>query len=133
MKRLLLATAAAALLLSSAATIAAPAPEKHGHDKDRGSDQRDRNRDDRHDDRYENRKGDHHDNGRHLGQKRKAWRHGEHLPREYWGPTYYVNDYRTYHLDAPPRGYRWVRPYRDDNQYVLIQISTGLIERIFGN
>ncbi len=140
MKRFLLAATATALLLSSAATFAAPAPDKHGRDNDRRSDHREDRREDRrddrhdgrHDNRYDSRYGDRHDNGRHVGQQRHAWRRGEHLPRAYWGQPYYVNDYRAHRLYAPPRGYRWVQPYRDRNDYVLIQISTGFISRIFG-
>jgi Ni/Co efflux regulator RcnB len=117
MKRLALVTAAAALLFSSAAAFAAPKPDKHGRDDDRRDDRREESR---------------HDNGRHLGHQKQAWRRGDHLPAAYRGQAYYIEDYRAYRLAPPPRGYRWVRPYRDENQYILIQISTGLIDRIFG-
>lgn len=133
MKRLALATTAAALLLSSAAAFAAPAPDKHGRDDDRRYEHRDDRRDDRRDSRYDHRDDRRHDNGRHVGQQRQAWRRGDRLPPAYRTQAYYINDYRAYHLAPPPRGYRWVRPYRDNNQYVLIQISTGLIDRIFGH
>ncbi len=132
MKRLALAITAAALLLSSAAAFAVPAPDNHGRDDDRRHEHRDDRRDDRRDNRYDHRDDRRHDNGRHLGQQKQAWRRGDRLPAAYRHQAYYINDYRAYRLAPPPRGYRWVRPYRDQNQYVLIQISTGLIDRIFG-
>jgi Ni/Co efflux regulator RcnB len=126
MKRLLLATAAATLLLSSSAAFSAP--DKHDrHDHDRAD-----HRDDRRDDRDDYRDDTRHDNGRHLGQQRQAWRRGDRLPAIYRTEVYYVSDYRSHRLAPPPRGYRWVRPYRDDSEYLLIEISTGLISRIFG-
>lgn len=134
MKRLLLATTAAALLLSSTAAFADrdhDNKDKHGYDN--RNDHRDDRRDNRYDSRYDHRDDRRHDNGRHVGQQRQAWRRGDRLPPAYRGQAYYVSDYRSHHLAPPPRGYRWVRPYRDNNQYLLIQISTGFISRIFGN
>ncbi|MET0172381.1 MAG: RcnB family protein, partial [Agrobacterium vaccinii] len=37
-------------------------------------------------------------------------------------------DYRRYRLNAPPRGYRWVRA--DNNEFLLIGITSGLISSI---
>jgi len=51
-----------------------------------------------------------------------AWRRGAYLPPTY--RTYVVEDYYSYHLRPPPRGYRW---YRVDNDYMLAAIATGLI------
>lgn len=72
-----------------------------------------------------------HDNGLHLGHY-KRWNRGDRIPSEYLVSRYYVDDYRAYDLDAPPRGYRWVRPYEDDGTYYLVQVASGLISRIFG-
>ncbi len=131
MKALLLSTSIAALLLSTTA-FASP----HGHDKYKhgkhdqshayqghGYQERGHNPHDR----------DRHDNGLHRGQYKHAWKRGEHIPRAYMADRYYINDYRTYRLAPPPRGYRWVRPYQDSNEYLLIQVTTGIISQIFGN
>ena len=72
-----------------------------------------------------------HDNGLHLGHY-KRWNRGDRIPSEYLVSRYYIDDYRAYDLDAPPRGYRWVRPYEDDGTYYLVQVASGLISRIFG-
>ena len=106
MKRLLLAPSLALVLLSSTAALAAPG---HGEHHKRG----------------------HHDNGRHLGHDKQAFRRGERVPVIYLQPRYYVADYRVYHLAPPPRGYRWVRP--DDGRFLLIATATGLISQILGN
>lgn len=39
-----------------------------------------------------------------------------------------MRDYRHYRLQPPPRGYRWVRA--DNNDYLLVAITTGLILNI---
>ncbi|PZM13114.1 RcnB family protein [Rhizobium tubonense] len=36
-------------------------------------------------------------------------------------------DYRRYRLQAPPRGYRWVRV---DNSFLLIGLTSGLISNV---
>jgi Ni/Co efflux regulator RcnB len=48
----------------------------------------------------------------------------------YWEPRYYVDDYRSYRLAPPPRGYRWVRP--QDDRYLLVEIATGVISQVLG-
>lgn len=58
----------------------------------------------------------------------RAWTRGSYLPRSYWG--YQVNDYRSYRLRQPPRGYHWVRA---GNDYVLAAIATGLIADVILN
>lgn len=117
MKRLLLATSIALISLSATAALAAPrhgSPDKHAHHWARADGHK-----------------LHHDNGLHLGQHKQAFRRGEHVPTVYLQQRYYVQDYRTYHLAPPPRGYRWVRP--DDGRYLLIATATGLISQILGN
>lgn len=117
MKRLLLAMSFAIMFLSSTAVLAAPqqgGPDKHGQ----------------HGVQVKAPKG-HHDNGRHLGQHKQAFRRGQRIPVMYMQPRYYVQDYRVYHLAPPPRGYHWVRP--DDGRYLLISTATGLISQILGN
>jgi Ni/Co efflux regulator RcnB len=131
MKRLLLTTSlAATLLLFSSAAFARDGHDKHGgkHDRDRhGYDNR---YDDRHDHDRHGKKHYRHDNGRHYGQLKKAYRRGDYVPVTYWEPRYYVNDYRSYRLAPPPRGYRWVRP--QDDRYLLVEVTTGLISQVLG-
>jgi Ni/Co efflux regulator RcnB len=57
-----------------------------------------------------------------------AWRRGSYLPPYYRG--YVVNDYYSYRLRPPPRGYHWVRV---NNEYLLVAIATGLIFDIIAN
>ena len=71
-----------------------------------------------------------HDNGLHKGWYKQAWRRGDRIPVAYLEPVYYVDDYRVYHLSAPPVGYRWVRPM--DDRYLLVQVATGLITKVLG-
>ncbi|WP_165942307.1 RcnB family protein [Luteimonas terricola] len=63
-------------------------------------------------------------------RKHRRWARGEHIPRDYLADRYYLRDYRHYDLAAPPDGYRWVRPYQDDDTYYLVQLATGLITSI---
>jgi len=118
MKRLLLtASLAATLLLSSAAAFAHDGHDGKGkHDRDRHG-------------YYDGHKHKH-DNGRHYGQIKKAYRRGDYVPVVYWEPRYYVDDYRSYRLAPPPRGYRWVRP--QDDRYLLVEIATGVISQVLG-
>ncbi len=63
----------------------------------------------------------------------RRWARGEYIPRDYLLEPYYIRDYRDYDLAPPPPGYMWVRPYRDDDTYYMVQLATGLISQIFGN
>lgn len=71
-----------------------------------------------------------HDNGRHLGWHKNHWKRGDRIEIVAIEPTYYVEDYRTYRLSAPPRGYRWVRPM--DDRYLLVEVATGLVIEALG-
>jgi Ni/Co efflux regulator RcnB len=57
-------------------------------------------------------------------------RRGQRLPSRYNSHQYVVNDWRSHHLKAPPRGYHWVQTGAD---YVLVGIATGLIADMFLN
>ena len=107
----------------------------HGPDRD-GRDGRYEQRDSRRDDHYDNRhrRNDRNDyrSGRQNDrrghpQPHADWRRGGHVPSEYRGRGYVVNDYRAYRLNAPPRGYQWIGVGGD---YVLAAIATGLIAQI---
>ncbi len=65
-----------------------------------------------------------HDRGRHEGWYRRGGR----VPEEYRDSRYVVTDWRADHLRPPPPGYRWVRS--DNNDYLLIAITTGIIVSI---
>jgi Ni/Co efflux regulator RcnB len=95
-----------------------PGNNKYGdkHDNKHGN---------KHDGRHDNRRSVHHD-GRGAGPNHSYYK-GGHLPREYRGHQYVVNDWRGHHLTPPPRGYNWVQTGGD---YVLIAIATGVIAQI---
>ena len=118
------------------------------HDKRRHDDRRYDHR--RHDDRrYEARRYDQHrdwkrrDWDRHYGFHRydghryrgswyvrpsgyyyRSWRYGDYLPRHYYARRYIIDDYYSYRLRPPPRGYHWVRV---DNVVVLAAIASGIV------
>jgi Ni/Co efflux regulator RcnB len=124
-KALAVVSASIALFLAvQGAAIAGP-QNGHGHDKDRTDDGRDWN--DRNDDAHGNNPKDQgrHDNGKHKGWEKQAYRRGERLPDRYYSRTYYVTDYERYNVRRPDPGYRWVRD--DDGQLIMIAIATGLI------
>lgn len=132
MKRMLLNVAIAGLVLAASPAFAGASPDRdwrgdrHGwqdrdHDHDRGK---------HHKHKHWKRNG--HDNGLHKGWYKQQWRRGDRLSRVYLQPRYYVDDYRAYRLDAPPRGYRWVRPYQNSEEFLLVQVATGLIAQILG-
>jgi Ni/Co efflux regulator RcnB len=51
---------------------------------------------------------------------------GSHLPRGYWGNSYYV-DYQPYGLAPPPSGYRWNRV---GNDVYMVNTRDGLIAEV---
>ena len=139
MKRFLLASSISLMLLSTAA-MAAPGHgngQGHGNSHATPSSHHDGHRwahDGNHHDydkrghRYAKGHRAHHDNGLHLGQHK--FERGQRVPSMYMERRYYVEDYNTYNLAPPPRGYRWVRP--DNGRYLLISTATGLISQILG-
>jgi len=60
----------------------------------------------------------------------KPWARGDRLG--YYRNQYREVDYRTYHLQAPKRGYHYVR---DDNtgEIILAAVATGIIASIIAN
>jgi Ni/Co efflux regulator RcnB len=57
----------------------------------------------------------------------QQWRRGDRLPTTYRHPTYVVNNWQTYRLQPPPRGYQWVGVGAD---FLLVAAATGLIAQI---
>ncbi|MGJ7557374.1 RcnB family protein [Variovorax sp. RB2P76] len=60
-------------------------------------------------------------------QPHAEWRRGGRVPPEYRGRNYVVQDWRSYRLQQPPRGYQWVGVGGD---FVLAAIATGVIANI---
>ena len=107
MKRLLTGALALTLLTGTAAMAQ---PDRHDNRNDHGGYNQDQNRG------YGN---DHNNGGGHH------WARGQRLPRAYYQDRSHYVDYRSHHLRAPPRGYRWVQT--DDNNFAMVAITTGLI------
>jgi Ni/Co efflux regulator RcnB len=71
---------------------------------------------------------DHSYNQRYSTHSRHSqrWNVGSHLPRAYYGSSYYV-DYQPYGLSRPGYGYRWNRV---GNDVYLVSTRSGLIVRV---
>lgn len=54
---------------------------------------------------------------------------GQHLSRNYRNDSYYVNDWRSHRLLAPPAGYRW---YQVGGDYVLVNPSGVIAQARLG-
>jgi Ni/Co efflux regulator RcnB len=83
---------------------------------------------------YDSRSYGYHDGG-YRGQGRgvgpnHAWYRGDRMPYEYRTRHYVVDDWRSHHLYAPPRGYQWVQSGGD---YLLVAVATGIIASILLN
>jgi Ni/Co efflux regulator RcnB len=116
MKRLLTATLALSLLTGTAAMAQPDHRDDHG-----GYGQRQDNHGG-----YGQSRDDHGDRG-YRGDRggQHHWARGQRLPTNYYNDRSHYVDYRSHHLRAPPRGYRWVQT--DDNNYAMVAITTGLI------
>jgi Ni/Co efflux regulator RcnB len=55
------------------------------------------------------------------------WVYGEHLPRAWFGRDYWIGDYITFGLMAPPDGYEWVRVGDDA---LLVDTDTGEVLQV---
>ena len=102
----------ALLMSSSAAVVAQPMGQEHpdqGH-QDQG------HQDQNHHSMYE------------RGHSEGWYKKGGHLPPEYRGGSYAVNDWHSEHLREPPHGYHYVRS--DNGDFILVAITTGVIASI---
>ena len=102
-----------AFFLTTQAAFATPQDDHAGQDRDHSeqhSDQKD------------------HDNGKHNGWEKQAYRRGDRLPDRYYSKRYYVTDYKRYNVPPPRPGYRWVRD--DEGRMIMIAVGTGLIADI---
>ena len=99
-------------------------PDRHD---DRRPDYRDNHRPDRYDNRARYNPDNH--NNRGAGPN-NSWHRGDRIPVQYRSHQYVVDDWRGYHLSAPPRGYHWVQSGGD---YLLVAIATGVILQLLIN
>lgn len=135
MKRILLAAALATVSLS--ATGMAEARDNHRHDRhDRHGHQHQKAERDYWKQREKAERRARKDYEKAVREDEKAyrrWARGQHIPVEYRQPRYYVQDYRSYGLAAPPAGYTYVRPDPQDDTYYMIELASGLIASILGD
>ncbi len=83
---------------------------------------------DHHDDSHQNGRSDHGQNGHdnHQYVRHDDWKKGHRMNHDDWSRGERV-DYRSHHLNAPPRGYEWRQV---DGNYVLAAAATGLIASV---
>jgi Ni/Co efflux regulator RcnB len=55
------------------------------------------------------------------------WVYGERLPHDWYGRDYWIGDYLTFGLIAPPDGYQWVR---DGDDALLVDVDTGEVLQV---
>jgi Ni/Co efflux regulator RcnB len=55
------------------------------------------------------------------------WTYGQRLPSAWYARNYWIPNYVTFGLVAPPDGYQWIR---EGNDAVLVDIDTGEIIRV---
>lgn len=55
------------------------------------------------------------------------WKKGYHMRDEDWRRGEHIDDYKHYHLHAPPRGYEW---RLIDGNYVLAASDTGIVSTV---
>lgn len=148
MRKILIAAVALSVLATAGVANAQPRQDRgdryeQRHDRQDNRDRRDNgyeqrgdrrdgpraDRDNRNDNRYERRADRRFQAGRYQaprGYQAHQWRRGERLPAAYRGKGYVV-DHRRYGLNAPPRGYQYVRV---GNDAALTAISTGVIAAV---
>lgn len=70
---------------------------------------------------------DYHDAHHQQYVRHDEWKKGYHMRSEDWNRGERVDNYRDYHLSAPPRGYEWREV---DGNYVLAAVTTGVIASV---
>lgn len=63
----------------------------------------------------------------HRGYNHRRWAKGQRFDRRYATNYRVIDNYRGYRLQAPPRGYRWVR---SGNDAVMVGITSGIIASV---
>jgi len=146
--------ALAALIAAGSMGVASAADAQSRYDRNDRQEQRQDHRDDRRDDRRDNRewRQDRRDDRQDYRQQARAydrwqraerrynapryapprgyqvrsWSYGQRLP-SYYSQGYVMNNYSSYGLRAPPRGYQYVR---SGNDVVLAAVAGGLITAV---
>lgn len=138
-KSMAVVSAALALCMAAGGAFAQDRRDDRGPNRFQPQEQQQRQyqQDRNHDGRFDRRdgfRGDRQDyrDGREMdrrgfAQPHAEWRRGGRVPSEYRGRNYVVDNYRQYHLNAPPRGYQWVGVGGD---FVLAAVATGIIAQI---
>jgi Ni/Co efflux regulator RcnB len=70
---------------------------------------------------------DHHDNDNHKYAEHHEWKKGQQIKHEDWDRGERVQNYRQYHLNAPPRGHEW---RLIDGNYVLVNTGNYQIRTV---
>jgi Ni/Co efflux regulator RcnB len=70
---------------------------------------------------------DHHDAHNQQYVRHNEWKKGYHMRSEDWNRGERVDDYATYHLRTPPRGYEWREV---DGNYVMAAVATGIVASV---
>jgi len=149
MKKFLTAALAATLAVSSLGAASAAEAQSRGQHEHRQNGHDDRNdrrewrqeaREDRQDARQQRRayarwqRAERRYNaGRYQaprGYQTRQWAYGQSLPSSYRSSQYVVNDYNRYGLQAPPRGYQYVR---SGNDMLLSNSNSGLIAAVIAS
>jgi Ni/Co efflux regulator RcnB len=61
------------------------------------------------------------------GWHAQRWAYGQRLPGGWYARDYWLNDYVSFGLVAPPDGYAWIR---EGDDAVLVDTNTGEIVRV---
>lgn len=127
MKKSLFALAVGTVLAASVGVASAQDWHDQDHDRDHHDQGHDHDRDHDRDHGHDRTVVIEHDRGRHEG-----WYHrGGYVPAEYRDRRYVVDDWRSYRLREPPRGYNWVRS--DNGDFLLVAVATGVITDLILN
>lgn len=140
MKKFLTAAVALSIVASAGAAAAQPGPQRPDQHHQQGRNDQGRHDNGRHDNGRHDQRGDNNGYERHATKRYKApnryqpprgyqarqWHRGDKLPANYRGRGYQV-DYRHYGLNAPPRGYQYVRV---NNDVVLAGVSSGVVASV---
>jgi Ni/Co efflux regulator RcnB len=70
---------------------------------------------------------DYHDAHHQQYVRHDDWKKGYHMSHDDWNRGERVDNYRDYHLSAPPRGYEW---REIDGNYVLAAVATGIVASV---
>ncbi|MFZ0269350.1 RcnB family protein [Caulobacter sp.] len=135
MKKFLTAAVALSIVASAGVAAAQPGPQRPDQHHQQGRNDQGRHDNDRHDQRGDNNNYERHASKRYKapgryqpprGYQARQWHRGDKLPANYRGRAYQV-DYRHYGLNAPPRGYQYVRV---NNDVVLTSVASGVISSV---